>query len=436
MKRFLLFSGVFVVALVCFLVSCSLAQVEIVIWHMEQPPHRVEQFQRTIDAFNKENPDVRVRQVVLDWMEAYTKVMAAIAAKQQPDLMFTIPDFTTAVKPSGAVQPVDEIFQMLDEKYKFFESAVEPYNYDGHYWAIPVYGMVHMLWFRKDIFSKFGLDPNNPPKTWEELLESAQRIGKSGEIYGVGVPASKHMYTDQAIYTFMITNKAEDLFDESGNLVFDNPRTVQTYAFYKELYKLSPPDASVWTWAEPQLAFNTGKMAMAIEKGQFLLPFEEESGVPGTNLGCAVVPIPQDGQRGSIYYSNGVMVLTKDQSKLEAIKAFLSYLFDPEVNGEWLAGMEPGLFLPVTEATMNSNAFWSNKVVSQYRDHVELMIEQSRFGKLFGFTKGRVNPDIGKISGQNILAQVVQKVCLENMDPAEAVKWGQSEMLKALQRKK
>jgi len=420
------------IALVLVFVAFALAKTEIVLWHMEQPPHRVEQFQKTIDAFNEANPDIRVRQVVLDWMEAYTKVMAAIAARQQPDLMFTIPDFTTAVKPSGAVQPVDDLLSYLEEKYDFIDAAIEPYNYEEHFWAVPVYGMVHMLWYRKDIFKDAGLDPETPPKSWDDLLNYAHKIAESKDIYGIGVPASKHMYTDQAIYTFMITNKAEDLFDEKGNLIFNNPRTVETYAFYKKLYELSPPDASSWTWAEPQLAFNTGKMAMAIEKGQFLLPFEKESGVSGDNLGCAIVPMPEGGQRGSIYYSNGVMVLTSNEKKVEAIKRFLDYLFEPEVNGEWLAGMEPGLFLPVTTATLQSESFWSHPVISQYWSHVELMIEQSEYGKLFGFTKGRVNPNIGKISGQNILAQVVQKVCLEGVDPVEAVKWGQEEMLKAL----
>ena len=57
---------------------------------MKQPLHRVEQFQKTIDAFNAKNPDIEVKQQVLDWMKAYTKIMVAIQAVQQPDLVFTI----------------------------------------------------------------------------------------------------------------------------------------------------------------------------------------------------------------------------------------------------------------------------------------------------------------------------------------------------------
>lgn len=61
-------------------------------------------------------------------MEAYTKVMAALQAGQQPGLMFTILDFTTAVKASGAVKPiVDDIIKALNDKYKFIDAALEPY---------------------------------------------------------------------------------------------------------------------------------------------------------------------------------------------------------------------------------------------------------------------------------------------------------------------
>ncbi len=433
MKKFSLWFVCFSLVLLIFVLpTLGAEKIKLTIWHMEQPPQRVEQFQRTIDAFNKANPDIQAQQQVLDWMDAYTKVMAAIQANQQPDLMFTIPDFTTTVKPSGAVQPVEEIVAHLNEKYKFFDSALEPYKYDDHVWAVPVYGMVHMLWYRKDIFEKVGLGPDTPPKTWNDLLDYSKKIKDDAGVYGIGVPASRHMYTDQAIYSFLVTNKAEDFFNEEGELIFNNPRTVETFAYYKQLYEMSPPDAASWSWAEPQLAFNTGTMAMAIEKGQFLRPFEEESGVSGEYLGCAFIPWPEDGQQGSIYYSNGVMLLTDKKEQVEAAKRFLDFLFEPENNGEWLAGMDPGLFLPVTGATLEADSFWNNPVIAKYRGHVEMMIEASKYGKLFGFTRGIVNPQIGRISGQNILAQIVQKICLEGVDPAEAVAWGEQEMLKAI----
>ena len=56
------------------------APVEVKIWHMEQPPHRVERIQQLIDEFNAANPGIVVSQEPQNWGEIYTKAPAAVAA--------------------------------------------------------------------------------------------------------------------------------------------------------------------------------------------------------------------------------------------------------------------------------------------------------------------------------------------------------------------
>jgi multiple sugar transport system substrate-binding protein len=48
--------------------------VEVTLWHMEQPPHRVERIQELIDEFNAANPDVVVSQEVQSWGDIYQKL--------------------------------------------------------------------------------------------------------------------------------------------------------------------------------------------------------------------------------------------------------------------------------------------------------------------------------------------------------------------------
>jgi multiple sugar transport system substrate-binding protein len=201
---------------------------------------------------------------------------------------------------------------------------------------------------------------------------------------------------------------------------------VETVAYYSDLSKFSPPGSNSWTWAEPQAAFNNGTLAMAIEKGQFLSPFEEASGRPPEDLGVAPVPWPPDGTRGSIYYSNGAMLLSTDEEKKEAAKEFLKFVFDPKNYADLLLG-EPGLFLPVTEDG-DSPAWKDSEVLAKYPEAVNLMVEQSKYGYLFGFTREEIPPGIGQISAENLLSQVVQKAIVEGESPDAAVAWGQKEM--------
>jgi multiple sugar transport system substrate-binding protein len=171
---------------------------------------------------------------------------------------------------------------------------------------------------------------------------------------------------------------------------------------------------------------------MAIEKGQFLGPFTEESGRPAKDLGVAPIPVAPGGEQGSIYYSNAVMLMTKDPKKKEAATAFLKFLFEPDNYATWLLA-EPGLFLPVTEDG-DSPAWRKSKVLSQYPDAVEAMLEQSKAGALFGFTGDEVSPAIGQISAENMLSQAVQEAIVRDKDAKAAAAAGQKMMEEATEK--
>lgn len=405
--------------------EASGGKVQLTVWHQEQPPNRVQAFQSVIDAFNKSQKDFEVKQQVQNWEDAYQKTTSAIQSGNPPDLQFGIPDFTVAIKETGAVQPVDDIVAEIDSSHKFLTNAVQPYKYGGSTWAVPLFGMIQMLWYRKDMFEAAGLDPESPPKDWDELRQYSEQLTK-GDKYGIGITSSKHLYTDQEFYSFMVTNGGKELFNEDGSVNFDTPNNVETTALYKDLSKFSPPGSNSWTWAEPQAALNNGTLAMAIEKGQFLGPFEEESGRPPEDLGVAPLPWPSSGERGSIYYSNAAMLYTNDENKKEAAKEFMKFLFEPNNYADFLLA-EPGLFLPVTEDGASS-AWKDSEVLGKYPEAVDLMVEQSQSGYLFGFTRDKVPEGIGKISAENLLSQVVQKAIVDGDSPEEAVAWGQEQM--------
>jgi multiple sugar transport system substrate-binding protein len=118
--------------------------------------------------------------------------------------------------------------------------------------------------------------------------------------------------------------------------------------------------------------------------------------------------------------------MTKDPKKKEAAKAFFKFLFEPDNYATWLLA-EPGLFLPVTEDG-DSDAWRQSEVLKQYPDAVKAMLEQSEQGALFGFTGDEVSPAIGKISAENMLSQVVQRVVVRDEDPQAAVAEGQKMM--------
>jgi multiple sugar transport system substrate-binding protein len=400
----------------------------VILWHMEQPPNRVEGFQKLIDSYNATDPEYKVQAQVQDWNQIYTKISGAVQSQTQPDILFTIPDFTTYVRPIGSVRPVTSLVEELDQAHDFGEAAVAPYQDGGEVWAVPLYGMVQMLWYRKDLLQAAGI--SEPPATTADLLAAAERLS-TGDQRGIALPAGRNLATDQVLYSLMLTAGAGNFFTESGEVNFDTPETVRALTLYRDLLKYSPSDSGNYSWGEPQAAFNSGAAAMAIEKGQYLAPFEAESGRPASDLGCAPIPVSEGGEPGSIYYSNAAMVMSNDDAKAAGAEAFLKYILEPENYGTFL-NAEPGLFLPLTADGATAESWTSNEVIQTYQECVTAMLEQSKTGALFGFVDGQYVDTIGKISGQNVLAQVVQRIYSNGESPEAAVRWGQEQMQAAV----
>ncbi|MDF1598912.1 ABC transporter substrate-binding protein [Mesorhizobium sp. YIM 152430] len=404
--------------------AAALAQetVRLTLWHMEQPPHRVERIQELIDAFNAANPDIVVSQEPQNWGEVYAKAPAALAAGQGPDLLFAIPDFTPILKDIGALTSVADFVEELDGKHDFIDTAVEAYSYDGGVWAVPLYNMAMNLWYRKSVLEEAGVEV---PQTWEEWRAAAEALSRDG-VSGMGLPANKQLYTDQTVYSVMVNGGATEIYNEDGTLRFDNPETVAAYEFYTNLHQFSPADSASWTWGEAEACFSAQSCAMVMQFS-VISTYDTQAEGDAEDLGVAAIPSKDGEDHNTISYANAVMLLSSDEARMEASKKFVSFLLEPENYGRFL-NMEPGLFMPVTADGAQAESFWSDPMVEKYREQIETVIENSQNGRLFGFTSGLTFPSIAAISAQNIIAETLQSIVVNGQPAAEAVAAGQARM--------
>jgi len=399
--------------------------VEITLWHMEQPPHRVARVQELIDAFNAANPGIVVKQEPQNWGEVYAKTPAALAAGQGPDMLFAIPDFTPILKDIGALTSVEDFVKELDAKHDFVDSTVEAYTYDGGVWAVPLYNMTMNLWYRKSVLEEAGL---NVPATWEEWRAAAEKLSADG-VSGMGLPANKQLYTDQTVYSVMTNGGATEIYNEDGTLRFDNPETVAAYEFYNDLLQFSPADSTSWTWGEAEACFSSMSCAMVMQFS-VIATYDTQAEGDAADLGVAPIPSKDGEDHNTIAYANAVMLLSTDDAKMEASKKFVSFLLEPENYGRFL-NMEPGLFMPVTADGATAESFWSDPMVEKYREQVETVIDNGQNGRLFGFTSGRTFPSIAAISAQNVIAETLQSIVVSGQSAADAVAAGQARMEEA-----
>jgi multiple sugar transport system substrate-binding protein len=211
-RRVRTFTGLLLASALTVLSACSGSSsatkgpVQLVVWHQESPPNRVQQWQKIIDRFNSSQSRVHVIQQVKDWNTIYTVAPAAITSRRGPDVLMVMPELSTYIRLTGAAQPVTSLVKELDSKYHYISAATDPYFDQNEYWGVPLWGMVQLLWlvqllwYRKGEFRKAGIA--NAPATWEEMLADARKL-TSGSQYGITLPGSKTTATDQ---TFFVTS--------------------------------------------------------------------------------------------------------------------------------------------------------------------------------------------------------------------------------------
>jgi sn-glycerol 3-phosphate transport system substrate-binding protein len=173
------------VALTLFSTAPAFAVTEISWWHAMTGANN-EVVETLSKEFNESQSEFKVVPVFKGtYPETLNAGIAAFRANQPPHIMQVF-DVGTGVMmgAEGAVKPVAEILSMggraFDPK-EYLPGIVAYYSKpDGTMLSFPYNSSSPILYYNKDIMTKAGLDPENPPKTWPEVFDAARKIKASG----------------------------------------------------------------------------------------------------------------------------------------------------------------------------------------------------------------------------------------------------------------
>jgi multiple sugar transport system substrate-binding protein len=415
-------------------VTVTAAPLTITFWHHEAPAHRVAAFQKVIDLFQKANPNITVKQEVIMWGDAWVKSLSALQANTLPDFEFSIPDLMLTMYKAGALAPVTDIYKEMDAKYKFFPNLKGMYSYKGDTWGVPIFTMVMLMTYRPSLLQQY-LGTSDPPDSWEQALQDAKLISErsGGEVAGIGIGGAKNLMTDEQAYIFMAGAGAR-FFDNKGNVIFNNPKTVAALQLYKDLFQYAPKGAEAWSWGEIELNIAAGTIAMSPYFPSVQKRFAEE--FDSDDYAAAHMPFFKgQSKRGTITYPNEIIVFKKtaqNATRYKAVTDLIRFMLRPDINAILTAEAEPGGFFPATEAAGAAPEYWNQPIVKKFEGiHNVAMAALKDYAGLYGFEAGEwVNLGLGDITGADVLAEVVNKVVSNQMTPEEAAAWGQKAMEK------
>jgi sn-glycerol 3-phosphate transport system substrate-binding protein len=161
------------------------AQVEIQWWH-SMSGQLGEWLGGLAKGFNDSQKEFKVVPVFKGtYPESFAAAIAAFRAGNAPHILQVFEVGTASMMASkGAIVPVDQVMKTAGLKFdaSIYVPAVSGYYTapNGQMLSLPFNSSTTVLHYNKDAFRAAGLDPENPPKTWPELVRAAASLKATG----------------------------------------------------------------------------------------------------------------------------------------------------------------------------------------------------------------------------------------------------------------
>ena len=214
-----------------------------------------------IREFEKANPNITIATEVLENEQYKSKLTVLAASNDLPDIGFTwAAGFMDPYVKGNKFADLNDLLQG-ELKGKFVAGTTEPYSFDGMTYALPVELNIVPVYYNKEIFSEFNLQP---PQTLDDLKTIIRTLNTNGitpvTLGGKdGWPASLwYMYLADRIGGAEVLDKAV------ANQDFTDPSLLEAARQVQELVNLNTfiKGYNGLSHNEAKVQFINGKSAM------------------------------------------------------------------------------------------------------------------------------------------------------------------------------
>jgi multiple sugar transport system substrate-binding protein len=270
--------------------------------------------QQEIAAFEKENPNIKVKLEMVSWTSAHDNYMTLASAHQLPDIgnvdNMWIPEFADL----NLLEPLAPYIS-TEFKNSFIPVTLEQGPmYKGKLLGLPYVASTRALIYNTDLLKQAGV--NDPPKTWEDILTDAEKVSALPGKYGYilqGVDQDTTFY-----FYYVLWSYGGKVLDETGHAAFNSPEGIKALTYLVDLVHnhLTQPGVTATNFADTSDLFASGNDAMTIS-GSWAIDAALAKN-PNFNYGVASVPsVVTSGNMGMI---DSIVMFNTSKHKQEAYK--------------------------------------------------------------------------------------------------------------------
>lgn len=234
---------------------------------LEQPAGEV--LKTMIAEFEEQNPDIKIQVEEVPNADILTKLTAYSEANDLPDVLDGQFGLASFINLDAALDITDRV-DAEGLRESFIPVALQAgIDSEGRILGLPFYTGTDALYYRTDHFEEAGLDPNVPPKTWQELADMAAALTnpRAGR-YGFGMYGKTH--TVRCIH-FMQNNGPDgemlryDPETRIWTILVNSPDSIGAIEFMVSLArdrKVVPPNVVEMDYPANVAAFSGGNISM------------------------------------------------------------------------------------------------------------------------------------------------------------------------------
>lgn len=292
-----------------------------------------EAVKEVVKAFEKKHPDIKINSVyIANQGEGQNeKLLTAIAGGNPPDAAYFDRFEIASWADQGSLTDLTELAEKDGiSKEKYYPFAWDEAVYNGKLYGIPTTTDSRLLFYNKEHFRKAGLDPENPPKTIQELEDAAEKLtikkGRRFERIGF-IP----WYGQGWLYTWGWAFGGEFYDPKTGKVTANHPKIVEALQWETDFAKkYDVEDIAGFTDSQGTGAmdpFISGQLSMQVS-GPFSISSIEKFN-PEMDYGVTPIPTPS-GTNFTTWSGGWSVVIPKGAKNVEAAWEFVKFFGSEE----------------------------------------------------------------------------------------------------------
>lgn len=372
-----------------------------------------------IAKFEEQHPGIKIdAQYIPSGDALIQKLVTAVQSKTAPDISWLHSDYIEALVEADAIYKMEHFINGTDgitreDLNDIYPALLQFSSWKGTLYSLPMEATNLGLMYNKDLFKKAGLDPNHPPKNWQELIDFSKKltIDKNGDgtseqvgffvpIFPAAGPLGSWM-----VWQFMpfLWQAGGDFVNiEQTSVLYNTDEAVKALELWQQLYR----DQNLKNFTNLfENAFVSGNLAMALD-GPWNLPRYKDL---LKNIDWAFAPLPAGPFKSATVVGGEYLAIFKQSAHPDEAWKFIKWMIQSEIQAFW--SIKSG-YLPIRHAVLKVPEF--QKYLNE-NPNFNVFVEQMEVGQ------AQRPIDNGGLEISRHLAEAIENATTGNADAKKSL---------------